>query len=72
MNKNKAPKTIETLEADDCRWPVGDPRRADFHFCGEKKALGRPYCEGHWNLSLQSRSQQAAPVTPAEPSRRAA
>lgn len=30
-----------------CRWPIGDPSRADFHFCGKKRRTGRPYCERH-------------------------
>ena len=40
-------KTIETLEDDDCRWPIGDPQHADFHFCGKNKVPGLPYCEFH-------------------------
>lgn len=40
-------KTIQTLEANDCRWPIGDPHLADFHFCGRTKVPGLPYCEGH-------------------------
>lgn len=72
MKKNTSPKTVETLEPDDCRWPIGDPRRADFHFCGEKKASGRPYCQHHWDRSLQSRSQQAATNVETEPPRQAA
>lgn len=38
-------RTVETLEAHDCRWPIGDPQDADFHFCGAKKLEGLPYCE---------------------------
>lgn len=57
-------KTVETLETSDCRWPIGDPRHAGFHFCGAPQALGRPYCSHHWSLSVEaSRSrQQAAPL----------
>jgi len=40
-------RTVETLEANDCRWPIGDPQHADFHFCGAKKLTGLPYCECH-------------------------
>lgn len=50
----KAPKTktLANLEAGECRWPIGDPRHADFHFCGAKQAEGRPYCIEHWTLSF--------------------
>ena len=30
-----------------CRWPIGDPRSADFHFCGDPAVEGKPYCEEH-------------------------
>lgn len=43
----KERKSIATLEANDCRWPIGDPRDADFHFCGKHQAAGLPYCEYH-------------------------
>lgn len=72
MKKTKAPKTIDTLEADDCRWPIGDPRRDGFHFCGEPKALGRPYCAHHSALSIQTRSHATTSPRANEPPRRAA
>jgi len=31
-----------TLELSDCRWPIGDPRHPDFHFCGVRRLVGRP------------------------------
>lgn len=40
-------KTMTTLLPDDCRWPIGDPRLAGFHFCGKRKQEGHPYCEFH-------------------------
>lgn len=45
-------KTMSNLEAGDCRWPIGDPRHEDFHFCGAQKVEGRPYCIEHWQLSF--------------------
>lgn len=32
------------LEPHHCRMPVGDPQHADFGFCAEPVALGKPYC----------------------------
>jgi GcrA cell cycle regulator len=46
------PKTLDMLEANDCRWPIGDPRHEGFHFCGAQKIDGRPYCAHHWSLSF--------------------
>ncbi len=40
-------KTLATLQADECRWPIGDPQLPDFHFCGARKPDGRPYCDTH-------------------------
>jgi hypothetical protein len=40
-------KTITTLLPADCRWPIGDPQVAGFHFCGKRKQNGHPYCEFH-------------------------
>jgi GcrA cell cycle regulator len=51
--KLKQPKTVATLEKNDCRWPIGDPRHADFHFCGAPQTPGRPYCELHWRMAFQ-------------------
>jgi GcrA cell cycle regulator len=46
-------KTIATLEENDCRWPIGDPQHADFHFCGKMKVPGLPYCEHHCRRAYQ-------------------
>lgn len=56
-------RTVETLEANDCRWPIGDPQEADFHFCGAKKLPGLPYCECHARRAFNpaSPSEKATP-----------
>jgi GcrA cell cycle regulator len=53
MAKQQKRKTVDTLERNDCRWPIGDPRHDDFHFCGAQAVAGRPYCELHWRLAFQ-------------------
>ena len=30
-----------------CKWPIGDPKDADFHFCGRPSKVGAPYCAEH-------------------------
>lgn len=39
--------TIAGLEANHCRWPVGDPRSSDFRYCGADKHSGHSYCPAH-------------------------
>jgi GcrA cell cycle regulator len=46
-------KTIQTLTECSCRWPIGDPQMADFHFCGKQKVPGLPYCEFHSRRAFQ-------------------
>ena len=46
-------KTIQSLTECSCRWPIGDPQMADFHFCGKTKVLGLPYCEHHARRAFQ-------------------
>ncbi|MGD9868234.1 MAG: GcrA family cell cycle regulator [Hyphomicrobiales bacterium] len=56
--------TILTLKECMCRWPIGDPGEADFHFCGREAASGAPYCEHHSRVAYQ-------PVQPRRRDRRA-
>ena len=46
-------KSIQTLVEGSCRWPIGDPQEADFHFCGKSKVTGLPYCEFHARRAYQ-------------------
>lgn len=39
--------TIATLATSHCRWPEGDPKRPDFHFCGRAVGKTSPYCPHH-------------------------
>ena len=59
-------KTIQTLTEASCRWPIGDPQHADFHFCGKGKVQGLPYCEFHARRAFQPpqarRRDMAPPV----------
>lgn len=49
----KERKYITTLTESCCRWPIGDPQHADFHFCGKSKVTGLPYCEFHARRAFQ-------------------
>jgi GcrA cell cycle regulator len=46
--------TILTLTGSSCRWPVGHPGEAHFHFCGAKTTPGQPYCGQHARLAYQA------------------
>jgi GcrA cell cycle regulator len=61
----KQKKSVATLERNDCRWPIGDPKVAEFHFCGEQSLAGRPYCELHWRMAFQpSRPRETRSIVP--------
>lgn len=45
--------SILTLKDSSCRWPIGDPQLADFHFCGRQKHASFPYCEFHARKAFQ-------------------
>lgn len=40
-----------------CKWPIGDPREADFTFCGLAIRPGTPYCPEHAAMAYQSSSR---------------
>ena len=41
-----------------CKWPVGDPMKDDFHFCGCEIADTSPYCTYHAKLAYQPVSER--------------
>ena len=46
--------TIEKLTERTCKWPIGDPSHADFHFCGHDSLETGPYCEYHAGVAYQA------------------
>lgn len=57
-------KTMNTLLPDDCRWPIGDPQVAGFHFCGKRKVGGHPYCDFHVRRASQPGRSRAVVYRP--------
>ena len=45
--------TVLTISDRMCRWPIGDPSAAEFHFCGHSPKAGSPYCEAHARKAYQ-------------------
>jgi GcrA cell cycle regulator len=43
--------TVATLSSLTCRWPIGDPFDAAFHFCGRAAAEHAPYCPHHMAIA---------------------
>jgi GcrA cell cycle regulator len=40
-----------------CKWPIGDPKEADFSFCGLGIRQGTPYCPSHAAMAYQTSSR---------------
>nr|WP_083332434.1 GcrA family cell cycle regulator [Hyphomonas sp. Mor2] len=45
---------VYALRDSHCKWPVGEPGKAGFHFCGKPSVEGSPYCEAHQQVSLRA------------------
>jgi GcrA cell cycle regulator len=46
--------TLLDLNERVCRWPMGHPGEADFHFCGTAVNPGFPYCVEHCGRAYQA------------------
>lgn len=60
--------TVATLKGNMCKWPIGDPAKDDFHFCGQSAPTGKPYCTYHAQLAFQP-AQRRPERTTASPAR---
>ncbi len=59
-SKNKKKIGLVDLTSKTCRWPIGDPKDDDFHFCGKEIAIGEIYCAKHAAIAYTTPSQKAA------------
>ena len=60
--KPRAPRPPLAVGNAACKWPIGHPDEADFHFCGEHALLGKPYCPEHYSkayVAVRPRSDAA-------------
>ena len=50
--------TLESLSRTQCKWPIGDPRKPGFGFCGCAKVDNPevPYCEAHLDVALSGQT----------------
>ncbi len=51
--------TVATLKNNMCRWPIGDPAKDDFHFCGQGTNPGKSYCAYHATMAFQPAQRRA-------------
>ncbi len=49
--KHNGNLSLTDLDNHTCRWPIGDPKDDNFHFCGKKVRIGQTYCEEHVALA---------------------
>jgi GcrA cell cycle regulator len=59
-SKNKKKIGLVDLTSKTCRWPIGDPKDDDFHFCGKEIAIGEIYCAKHAAIAYTTPTQKAA------------
>lgn len=59
--------TVATIKNNMCKWPIGDPARDDFHFCGQPAGAGKSYCTYHARMAFQppQRRERETPRRPA-------
>jgi GcrA cell cycle regulator len=56
------PRMLSILEinATTCRWPIGDPRKPDFGYCGHPTKSGSAYCDGHHAVAYRPADSEEA------------
>ncbi len=44
-------RTIITVDASSCRWPIGDPQQEGFYLCGATASHDQSYCARHMTMA---------------------
>tara|TARA_B100001123_G_C15294134_1_gene1018540 strand:+ start:1881 stop:2372 length:492 start_codon:yes stop_codon:yes gene_type:complete len=52
------PKSLEELNDEICRWPIGHPDEPNFYFCGRKSMKDFPYCKLHVLYAFQPKNKK--------------
>jgi GcrA cell cycle regulator len=50
------PKTLEELNEETCKWPIGHPYEEKFYFCGRRPLDKFPYCQLHVLYAFQPKN----------------
>ncbi|MEO1552943.1 MAG: GcrA family cell cycle regulator [Pseudomonadota bacterium] len=53
-SKSTGVGAVYALRDSHCKWPIGEPGKAGFHFCGKQSKEGSPYCAGHQQMALRA------------------
>lgn len=57
LQDNRQGVPLLDLKAQECRWPLGDPRDKNFGFCGHASVAGFPYCAEHARSAYQAQNR---------------
>ncbi len=52
------PKTLEQLDENSCKWPIGHPDEKDFYFCGRSSLKDFSYCRLHLLYAYQPKGKK--------------
>ena len=52
------PKSLEELDDEICRWPIGHPGEPRFYFCGRKSMKDFSYCKLHTLYAFQPKNKK--------------
>ena len=52
------PKTLELLDENSCKWPIGHPDEENFYFCGRSSLKDFSYCKLHLLYAYQPKGKK--------------
>ena len=52
------PKTLEELDENSCKWPIGHPNEKNFYFCGRSSLKDFSYCKLHLLYAYQPKGKK--------------
>jgi len=52
------PKTLEELDENSCKWPIGHPDEKKFYFCGRSSLKDFSYCKLHLLYAYQPKGKK--------------
>ena len=56
--ESENPKTLEELDENSCKWPIGHPDEKDFYFCGRTSLKDFSYCKLHLLYAYQPKGKK--------------
>jgi GcrA cell cycle regulator len=58
IKHKKGSFSILDIKENMCRYPIGDPKDENFHFCGKKALEDNPYCQAHSDIVYQQKKKR--------------